>query len=117
MSSLVFIYKSSPFTESRFDTLCNLAAAALQKGSEVSIFFDFDGVFNTVIDQQSYESLMLPKDRVSELVDSGVSVYLCGICSSVRGVKSSSAHIDNVKFASIEVLSGLLTKADRVISF
>lgn len=117
MKSLFFIYKSSPFTESRFDTLCNLAAVALQKGLEVKIFFDFDGVFNTVVDQQSYESLLLPKDRITELIDSGVAVYLCSVCSAMRGLKSASLHVENARFASMETLAKLISKADKVLRF
>ena len=117
MKSLFFIYKNSPFTESRFETLCNLAAIALQKGLEVKVFFDFDGVFNTVVDQQSYESLMLPKDRITELIDSGVSVYICKVCSAARGLKAANLHVENAKFASMDTVSKLIDKADKVLCF
>jgi len=117
LKSLLFIYKKSPYTESRFDTFCNLAVSALQKGLDVNIFFDFDGVLNTIAEQQSYESLLLPKDKISDLIDSGARVYLCGVCAAMRGLKSSESHIENVKFVSMEKLAGLIGKADRIIAF
>lgn len=117
MSSLLFFYKSAPFTESRFDTLCNLAAAAIEKKIDVSIFFDFDATFTTVATQQSFEMFMLPKDRISELMELGANIYLCEICSAMRGVKHFDIHTEGINFISMEKLSSIIAKTDKVISF
>ncbi len=117
MSALIFLFKNAPFTQSRFDTLCNLAAAALDKKLDVSIYFDFDATFTTLTTQQSFESFMLPKDRISELMELGAHVYICGVCASMRGIKHGDVHVEGIKFIALEKLSSLLLNAEKVISF
>lgn len=116
MSSLLFVYKEEPFGSSRFNTLYSLAMAALEKGLKVDVFLDLEGVYCTAANQASYEVLTLTKDKFAELIEYGASVYICKICSGLRGLSHQDMHVEGAKPVDLEVLSLLMAEADRVIS-
>lgn len=116
MDSFVFLFKNIHGTESRFNTLCGLVYAAAAKGNKVTVFFDMSGAYISMANQQSYESLILPKDKISEMIDMGVEVFICSVCAQSRGVGQTSDHVSGVRMAPPEMLSEIIAESSLFIS-
>ncbi len=102
MDSFVFFYKNRPGGESRFKTLFGLVSAAIAGGMRVSVFLDLDSIFASSSYQQSYESLELPKDKISEMIDMGAEIYVCSVCAAIRGLADPDDHVKGVRMISPE---------------
>lgn len=116
MSSFAFYFKNRPGHESRFNTLKGLVIAAASAGMKVAVFMDLDAVWASSVNQRSGESLVLPKDNISEMIDMGVDIYVCSVCSAPRGVGDADAHISGVNMISPEASSKLFSEYSVCIS-
>ncbi len=116
MSSFIFFFKNKSGLESRFNTLCGLASASLGKEIPTTIILDMDGIMTSVANQQSYESLILQKDKISELIDLGAEVFICSICAGKRGLGKDSDHVQGIRFASPEMMSEIMSGDYTLIS-
>ncbi|MGV8119641.1 MAG: DsrE family protein [Candidatus Xenobiia bacterium LiM19] len=116
MSKLGFYLKSAPFNSTRGETVYHLALAALDKGIQVMLFLDLDGVLNTVSTQKSMESLEMPKDRFITLIEKGASVYICSTCLSAFGLIDPDLRVEGVKPGNMENLATMLSDVDRLVS-
>ena len=116
LSSFIFFFKNKSGLESRFNTLCGLASAALGKEIPTKIILDMDGVMTSVVNQQSYEALILQKDKISELIEMGAEIFLCSVCAGKRGVPKLSDHVQGIRFASPEMMSEIMSGEYTLIS-
>lgn len=116
LSSFIFFFKNKSGLESRFNTLCGLASATLGKEIPTKIILDMDGIMTTVANQQSYEALILQKDKISELIEMGAEVFVCSICAGKRGLSKLSDHVDGIRFISPEMMSEIMSEDYTLIS-
>jgi sulfur relay (sulfurtransferase) complex TusBCD TusD component (DsrE family) len=116
MAKLGFLLKSGPFTSSRGEDLYHMAGAALDKEHQVKIFLDLDGVYQAMDTQKSLEVLELPKDRFSDLIQRGATVYICATCLTARGLHEPGTLIDGVKTADMENFASMMSEVDRMIA-
>jgi sulfur relay (sulfurtransferase) complex TusBCD TusD component (DsrE family) len=116
MAKLGFLLKSGPFTSSRGDNFFELANAALDKGVQVFAYLDLDGVLHSVETQRSLEVLGLPKDKISELITKGATIYLCSTCLNERGLTDPDLLVEGVKIGNMENLSTILGEVDRMVT-
>ncbi len=116
MPKLGFYLKSAPFSSTRGETLYHLALAALDKGIQVILFLDLDGVLHTVNTQKSLESLEMPKDRFFTLIERGVSIYICSTCLCAFGLLDPDLLLEGVKVGNMENLATMLSDVDRLVS-
>ena len=96
--------------------MCGLALAALGKGIPTKIILDMDGIMTSVANQQSYEALILQKDKISEMIEMGAEVFLCSICAGKRGLSKPTDHVQGIRFASPEMMSEIMSGDYTLIS-
>lgn len=116
MSKIGFIMKSGPYSSNRHEILYQLADAAVKKEHEVSIFLDLDGVLLAVNTQSSLEQLELPKDRIQDLVEKGINVYICKVCLDARGLNKPDMLIKGVKTGNMDNLTKMINDMDRLVT-
>ncbi len=101
MNKIGFYMKSAPFTSSRAATLHNLARAAIEKGIQVFVFLDMDGVFQVMNTQKSLEVLEVPRVKFDDLIEKGATVYVCGTCLTERGLYDPELYNQGIKLGNM----------------
>jgi tRNA 2-thiouridine synthesizing protein D len=118
---------SAPFSSQYADHMCHMAEKALEKGYNVEIFLYGDAV-HAQMSEQRPKTFFPVGDAVRRLIEKGVAVYSCEICSIARGyIKgelkdgkkdySSTKVIEGIRFCSIYGFVEMLGRADKVLSF
>lgn len=116
MNKIGFILKSGPFTSSRCNTVHDLALAALDKGMQVFIFLDLDGVLNVLNTQRSLEVLEVPKVKFDDLIEKGAIVYVCGTCLTERGLYDPELFNAGIKTGIMDDLAAVLGEVDKLVT-
>lgn len=94
----------------------HLARAAIEKGIQVSLFLDLDGVMHPIETQRSVEVLDVPKIRINDLLERGARVYVCGTCLNARGLFDPDALKDGIISGNMEDLAAIFGEVDRLVS-
>jgi tRNA 2-thiouridine synthesizing protein D len=112
---LVFVVRAGPYAFQHVQTVCDLAAAALDKGHGVGIFLAEDSVvaMNGSCKTGSERNLT---NALQDLLERGAQVEGCGACCSFRGQKRSDLA-EGFRVAGIATLGKMVAEADRVMSF
>src|SRR3989338_8562793 len=87
MARIGFLLTLGPYQFENWETACNIANAALDKGHEIEMFLYLDGVYNPIKLQTFPDMNVVPKDRFAELVKKGAHIVACGICVNARGLE------------------------------
>ena len=116
MSKIGFYLKSAPFSSSRSRTLHEIAKAAIDKGHQVFIFLDLDGVLNVVNTQKSLEVLEVPRVRFDDLIEKGATVYVCGTCLTERGLYDPDLFNTGIKTGIMDDLAAVLGEVDKLVT-
>ncbi|MBI3180933.1 MAG: DsrE family protein [Myxococcales bacterium] len=117
MAKLCFVLTTGPYQFQAWDTVSQLASAALDKGHEVSFFMYLDGVYN-LIKHQKYDDLpVLPRDRFASLAKRGAKIVACGICTNARGLEGGKEYIEGAKVGGLPDFAEMVGEADRVVTF
>lgn len=74
MGRLGLLLSTSPLQYQNWETVANIAEAALDKGHQVQVFLFIDGVYNPLKRQSLPGAVTLPKDRWAGLLERGASV-------------------------------------------
>ena len=111
-----FLLTGGPYQFENWETLCNIADAALDKGHEVYIFKYLDGVYNPISHQRFPDLNILPKDRFVQLIKKGAKIIACGICVNARGLENGKDYIDGVKVGGLPDFAEIQGEVDRLIS-
>ncbi len=110
-----FLVTLGPFQFENWETACNLADAALDKGHEVQMFFYLDGIYNPNKHQTFPDLPTMPKDRFAKLVERGAKIIACGICVRARGQKGED-YIDGVSLGGLPDFAEMLGEVDRLVT-
>lgn len=116
MAKLGFLLTSGPYQYENWETLANIADAALDKGHQVEIFYYLDGVYNPIKYQAFPDLPVLPKDRVATLVAKGARILACGICVNARGLEKGKDYIEGVKVGGLPDFAEMLGEVDSLVT-
>lgn len=116
MAKLGFLLTSGPFQFENWETVANIADAALDKGHEVQIFYYLDGVYNPIKYQTFPDLPTLPKDRVESLVAKGTKIIACGICVNARGLEKGKDFIEGVKVGGLPDFAQIVGEVDSLVT-
>lgn len=117
MATIGFLLTGGPYQTEHWETVYNLADAALAKGHGVKIFNYLDGVYNPIKHQTFPDLDVLPKDRFSDLVARGAEIISCGICVNARGLEGGKDYIKGVRVGGLPDFAEILGEVDRVLAF
>ena len=116
MAKIGFLLTTGPFQVQNWETVVNLADAALEKGHEIQIFFYLDGIYNPNRNQEFPDLPVLPKDRFAKIVKGGAKLIACGVCVRARGQKGD-AYIDGVSVGGLPDFAEILGEVDGLVTF
>jgi tRNA 2-thiouridine synthesizing protein D len=117
MAQIGFLLTSGPYQTEHWETVCNLAKAALVKGHGVKVFYYLDGVYNPIKYQTFPDMEVLPKDRFAELLELGAEIIACGICVNARGLENGKDYIEGVRVGGLPDFAEILGEVDRLLAF
>ena len=116
MGTILLICKESPYQKEKTSTLINIAFAAQQEGHKVIIFMYMDGVYSPFREQHIEKGKTISQ-LLSELIQNGAEINLCGECVKTRGLRAEGDFIEGIKIGGLlEGLAFPLESADRVIN-
>lgn len=116
MAKIGFLLRTGPYQHQNYDTVYNLAKAALEKGHQVQIFMYLDGVYNLIKFQKFSEMSILPKDKFTELVQMRAKILACGTCTNARGLENGRDFIGGVKVGGMPDFAEMLGDVDRFVA-
>lgn len=116
MNKLGLFLKSAPFTSARGNTLLSIAKAAIDKGIQVTVFLDLDGVLQVLNTQKSLEILEVPNVKFSDLVEKGAIVYVCNTCLNERGLFDPELFNQGIRIGTTEEIAGILGDVDKLVT-
>jgi tRNA 2-thiouridine synthesizing protein D len=116
MAKIGFMLTLGPFQFENWETACNIAKSALEKGHEVKMFLYLDGVYNPIKLQTFPDLPVMPKDRVAELVAKGANIIACGICVNARGLEKGKDYIPGVVVGGLPDFAEIVSDVDRLIT-
>jgi len=117
MARLALLLTTGPFQFQNWETVSNLAEAALDKGHQVDIFCYLDGVYNSNRYQTFPDLPEMPKDRFIRLVDKGANIVNCGICVNARGLQNGKDYIEGVHVGGLPDFAEMVGQADALVTF
>lgn len=98
---------ASSDTPSTLETACGLAATAIERGHEVSVFFHMDAVCLLEASRAA--------DRLASLALSGVRLLACRTSAKERGVESEGDMMEGAEMSSLGELVEMLDSCDRTL--
>ena len=117
MAKIGFLLTLGPFQFENWETVANIAEAALDKGHQVQFFYYLDGVYNPIKYQTFPDLAVMPKDRVAKLVAKGAKIIACGVCVNARGLEKGKDYIEGVKVGGLPDFAEIVGDVDRLITF
>jgi sulfur relay (sulfurtransferase) complex TusBCD TusD component (DsrE family) len=113
---LLILLCDSPFQNESVDHAIELTKAALGKGHGASVFLMMDGVYNPHTSQNGEPfNMSSVSDRLAELVQLGVEISACRVCTELRGIGEENLP-KGVDIGGIFDLSEALAESDVVFS-
>jgi tRNA 2-thiouridine synthesizing protein D len=116
MANINFLLTEGPFQTEKWGTVSKLAAAALDKGHEVTLFCYLDGIYNGLSTQEFADWEKVPGEYFKEIVDKGAEIVCCGICVNARGQQAGKFFYEGIKVGGIPDWAAFVGRADRVIT-
>lgn len=116
MASFCFLLDKSNFDGDNFETLYQLASAALEKNHRVFIYLSKDGVYIPLKNQRSIDGRRNARDLLNNLVEREAEVMVDGLDIWVRGIDGSKSFIEGIKTGGLSDLSEAIATFDKVIS-
>ncbi len=116
MAKLGILLTLGPYQFQNWETAANIAEVALDKGHEVKFFYYLDGVYNPIKYQTFPDMEVMPKDRVSRLIEKGAKITACGICVNARGLEKGKDYIEGVKVGGLPDFAEIVGEVDRLIT-
>jgi uncharacterized protein involved in oxidation of intracellular sulfur len=114
--SIAMLINASPYgTEQPFNAL-RLAQALELAGEKVELLFMGDGVNAARRGQEPRGAHASLEALLSELVEKGVEVTLCGTCCQTRGLQHPDL-IEGAVTGTIHDLARIVQRSDKVVSF
>ena len=93
--------------QSTLDEACGLAAAAVDRGHEVTIFFHMGAVGLLEASRAS--------DRLASLIPSSVRLLACRTSAKEGGIESEDEMIEGAEMSSLGELVEMLDRCDRAL--
>jgi len=93
--------------QSTLDEACGLAAAAVDIGHEVNVFFHMGAVGLLKASRAS--------DRLASLIPSGVRLLACRTSAKECGIESEADMIEGAEMSSLSELVEMLDSCDRAL--
>ncbi len=115
MAKLGIMLTLGPYQFGNWETACNIANTALDKGHEVEMFLYLDGVYNPIKYQTFPDWTEMPKDRFVELVKKGAKIIACGVCVNARGLEKGKDYIDGVTVGGLPDFAQIVSESDSVV--
>lgn len=116
MAKIGFLLTLGPYQFENWETACNIANAALNKGHEVQMFLYLDGVYNPIKFQTFPDMPTVPKDRFEELVKKGAKIIACGVCVNARGLEKGKDYIEGVVVGGLPDFAEIVSEVDSLIT-
>ena len=116
LSKIGFILTTGPWQHQNWETVVNIAAAALDKGHQVIMYLYLDGVYNPMKHQALEGFDTMPKDSFARLIARGARIIVCADASSARGLKGGECFIEGVEMGALPELADLVGEVDRFIA-
>lgn len=116
MASFCFLSDKSNFDGDSFETLYNLASAAIEKKHKVFIYLSKDGVYIPLKNQKSIDGRRNARDLLNNLIEREAEVMVDGLDIWVRGIDSSKSFIEGIKTGGLSDLSEAIAVHDKIIS-
>jgi uncharacterized protein involved in oxidation of intracellular sulfur len=117
VQTILFIFNSAPFDSERVFNGIRLARQVLQDPDVTArIFALSDSVFAPIKNQNPPHLNFSISEMLSELVEAGVKVKLCGVCMDARGV-ADEMLVAGASRATIAELADWTVSSDKVLVF
>jgi sulfur relay (sulfurtransferase) complex TusBCD TusD component (DsrE family) len=110
-----FLLRTGPYTSQNADSIYELCRRALARGDDCKVFLYEDGVYQVDRDIKSPQERNIA-ERWAELIEKGVEVVSCGVCTQFRG-QTKDEVLPGVRRAGLASLVKIVTECDRFISF
>lgn len=114
MGSLMIGTFASLVGSMNLDFVLKLAANALEKGHEVSLWLSGNSTVLVNKDQKEFKDYSHPGIMLPDLIDKGLKVVVCEACAMARGVPKEKA-IDGVTYTSMDWYLAYGAKGDRLL--
>ena len=89
MGKLLLLLGKTPFHYELSEHCFQIARAAVEEGHKVSLFLFIDGVYNLLKTQNGdIFKVKTAYEEMNELIDLGVKVSCCKLCTELRGIKN-----------------------------
>jgi sulfur relay (sulfurtransferase) complex TusBCD TusD component (DsrE family) len=99
-----------------FETLYNIASAALIKDHDVFIYLCYDAVYSPLKSQRISPEGKNPKELVADLLHKGAEIICSNLDLKTRGIDPGKSFLDGVKSGGLSDLSEAVAAADKIIS-
>ena len=116
MRRLLIILFSPPWQSENTDTVYEFARAALEEGHEVTVFCDFDALYNLMA-SQILPNMTTPASKMAKLIRLGVQILACVESARLRGIDLQNNLIEGAGRSSLGRLAELMEKHDRIVAF
>jgi tRNA 2-thiouridine synthesizing protein D len=116
MATIGILLTGGPFQFQNWETAVDIGDAALAKGHTVKYFLYLDGVYNPNSYQTFPDLDVMPKDRVSKVVEAGAEVIACGICVNARGLQGGKDYVDGVRVGGLPDFADIVGEVDRLVT-
>ena len=117
MKKVLFLFKKFSVCSSNFESMYYLVRAALKKNVDVAVYFDGDGIFMSMDRQTTYDSNIMPKARIKDMITAGARVFVSDPSLTLRGVNFTELIPEGVSFIATEQLSRMMAEDVKIICF
>jgi predicted peroxiredoxin len=120
MGSLLVHVTHGPEAPTRAALACLVAAAAVDEGHQVSMFFAGDSAYllkDEVIDSLTGIGTGALADHFNKLTAAGIPIFVSGMSSKARGVNEADLAGKNASFAMPAKLVELTFSHERVLTY
>lgn len=110
------LLKRKPYTFEDIDTVYHFVNAAVEKGHKCSIFLYMDSVI-TANKEMKPTGERNVFEMLKELIDKGVTVYMCGACALFVGIKKNMLVEGATIGGLASVITRMINESDRFFTF
>lgn len=116
MGKLLIILFTAPWQSENTNTVYELARAALEEGHKVTVFCDFDAVYNLMPSQMTRDQ-QTPTGKMTQLIEKGAEIHACSESARLRGIDPQTNLVQGAVKSSLGRYAELVEAHDRILAF